>query len=145
MNYRIVAAEARHIGEVERVLAANQLPLDGLSDQYPHMYAVAQLGADLVGVAGIEQYGTVGLLRSVAVVADARGRGVGRALVLERIEFARQRELQRVFLLTTTAARFFESLGFVATARDAAPASLTESVEFARACPASAICMSRLP
>jgi N-acetylglutamate synthase-like GNAT family acetyltransferase len=44
---------------------------------------VARAGAELCGTAGIETYGTSGLLRSVAVQQKWRGRGIARALCEE--------------------------------------------------------------
>jgi amino-acid N-acetyltransferase len=48
-----------------------------------------------------------------------------------------------VFLLTTTAERFFPRFGFEEIARDEVPASVQASVEFQSACPASAIVMRK--
>jgi amino-acid N-acetyltransferase len=45
-------------------------------------------------------------------------------------------------LLTTTAAPFFTRFGFTSAARDAAPAALRATAEFASLCPASAVCMA---
>jgi N-acetylglutamate synthase-like GNAT family acetyltransferase len=51
----------------------------------------------------------------------------------------------RVFVLTTTAASYFERLGFPATPRSEVPPSLSAAPEFARVCPASAACLARAP
>jgi amino-acid N-acetyltransferase len=48
-----------------------------------------------------------------------------------------------VFLLTTTAERFFPKFGFEQIARDEVPASVKASVEFRSACCASAIVMRK--
>ena len=48
-----------------------------------------------------------------------------------------------VFLLTTTAERYFPKLGFKTIARDDVPASVQSSIEFQGACPASAIVMRK--
>jgi amino-acid N-acetyltransferase len=49
-----------------------------------------------------------------------------------------------VFLLTTTAERFFPKFGFEQIDREQVPASVQQSVEFQSACPASAIVMRKL-
>lgn len=126
---------------VRGLLATVALPLDGLSDQFPSAYVVARERGVLVGVAGLESYGDVGLLRSVAVAEALRSRGVGRRLVENRLDSARARRLSRVFLLTTTAVPYFERLGFSRAERALAPAALSTSPEFAFACPASAACL----
>ena len=51
--------------------------------------------------------------------------------------------LELVFLLTTTAERFFPKFGFEQIARDDVPPSVQASVEFRSACPASAIVMRK--
>jgi arsenate reductase len=128
-------------GAVSRLLAQAELPAAGLLDQFPAAYALARRGGEVAGVAGLETYGSVGLLRSVAVVPTLRRSGVGRALVADRLAAARARGLTAVYLLTTTAAGYFEKLGFAPTPREGAPAELAASPELSGACPTSATCM----
>jgi amino-acid N-acetyltransferase len=117
------------------------LPTDGIEDAFPAGYSIVKAAQKIVGVAGLEQHGDVGLLRSVAIVASERGQGLGRRLVENRLDAAKRQELQAVYLLTTTADRFFRDLGFDETHRDTVPVALRGSSEFASVCPASAVCM----
>jgi amino-acid N-acetyltransferase len=135
--------EARSTDEplVIGFLEAARLPTEGLRDQFPQNYVVARRRGELIGVAGLEVYADVGLLRSVAVAEGARGRGLGRSLVDNRLEFARSSRVNRVFLLTMSAERYFTSLGFAPVNRAEAPSALAASPEFASACPASASCL----
>lgn len=48
-----------------------------------------------------------------------------------------------MYLLTTTAERYFPSLGFRVTPRDAVPDEIRATGEFKGACPASATVMCR--
>jgi amino-acid N-acetyltransferase len=139
--FALEPAEPTHIGPVQALLGRAALPLDGLEGQFPDAYVVARVAGELVGVAGLELHGPHALLRSVVVADAARGRGIGHALVRERLAHARTLGLARVFLLTTTAAPFFEALGFNAVSRAAAPAALAATAEFAAACPATAACL----
>jgi amino-acid N-acetyltransferase len=82
-------------------------------------------------------------LRSVAVAPGWRSRGLGRALVERAIAEAEGRGLHAIYLLTTTAERYFPSLGFTATTRDAVPEELRAAAEFCGACPDSAVVMCR--
>lgn len=116
------------------LLTAAELPADGVQDHFPAAYAVAEVHGRVAGAAGLERYGEYGLLRSVVVDAAVRGTGLGDALVRERLTQCSG----DVFLLTTTAARWFPRYGFVPVAREAVPAAVRASVEFASACPASA-------
>ncbi len=105
-------------------------------------YVVAiELGA-VVGCAALETYGPVGLLRSCAVSAQHQGHGIGRALVANRVDAARARRLDAVYLLTTTANDYFVQLGFAPADRTQVPARLAACPEFAGACPSSAFCLS---
>jgi N-acetylglutamate synthase-like GNAT family acetyltransferase len=119
---------------VRELLADAALPEAGMFDRFPAGYVVARRGAEVAGVAGLETYGSAGLLRSVAVAPSLRGRGVGRALVLDRIEAARAAALDAVYLLTTDAAGWFAGIGFAPVARDAAPAGVAASPQMAGAC-----------
>jgi len=119
-----------------------QLPSDGLAS---HLDAalVAREGERIIGSAAIEVYEDGGLLRSVAVEADRRGTGLGAQLTAAAIEDARRRALPALYLLTTTAERFFPRFGFERISRGEVPASVQASIEFREACPASATVMRK--
>ena len=136
-------AAAGDLAAAEALLARCALPLAGLADQFPAGYVVADNGS-MVGLAGLEVHGEHGLLRSVAVdpgAREPRPRGLGRALVEDRLAHARALGLASVFLLTTTASGFFAGLGFAPCERDRAPAALRATPEFAGVCPSTAACM----
>jgi N-acetylglutamate synthase-like GNAT family acetyltransferase/SAM-dependent methyltransferase len=127
---------------VEGLLAGAELPTAGVTDQFEHAFVVAETDGEVVGAAGLETYGAHGLLRSVVVRPELRGRGVGEQLVLERLAWARSRGIQAVYLLTTTAAPFFARLGFRTVARERVPGSIARSAEFSEVCPSTATVMS---
>jgi amino-acid N-acetyltransferase len=95
----------------------------------------------VVGAIGLEAYPPAGVLRSLAVAPDQRGRGTGVALVARLLEHADAHGVTDLWLLTTTAAPFFARLGFEPADRGAAPPGVRDSVEFREACPASAACL----
>ena len=127
---------------VERLLASHQLPIAGI-DPTLDGFVVAESAGAIVGVIGLERWGAFGLLRSAAVDAAWQGRGVGRRLVERILRDAESRELSAVYLLTTTAERWFPAFGFATTPRSEVPDALRSSVELQGACPASAILMVR--
>jgi amino-acid N-acetyltransferase len=141
--FELRAAHADDLENVRRLLSQVALPLEGLEDQFGASYAVAEAGARLLGVAGIEVSGTHGLLRSVAVDPAARGQGAGDALVRNRIVWAEAEGLAALYLLTTTAADYFPRFGFAAIDRAQLPAAIQASREFASVCPTSATTMVR--
>jgi amino-acid N-acetyltransferase len=131
---------------VAALLTAAHLPLDGVHEALSCFVVAEDLG-QIVGVAGIEVCGTraeYALLRSVAVDPAWRGTGLGRTLVSRAIALAEQRGVKALYLLTTTAERYFPSFGFSLTARDAVPDDVRATAEFQGACPASATVMVRV-
>lgn len=125
---------------MESLLARERLPREGVAEHFD-TFVVAERGEDVVGAAGLEVHGTLGLVRSVVVAPEAKGQGLGRGLTQQLLAQARARGLEAVYLLTTTAPDFFARLGFERIAREAAPSPLWASAEFQGACPASAIVM----
>lgn len=135
-------ARADDLAAVSRLLVDSKLPLDGVAAALPD-FVVAEAGGALVGVAGLETCGRHALLRSVAVSDAWRSHGVGRALVTRTIADAEARDIPALYLLTTTAERYFPAFGFREIARDEVPDDVRATAEFQSACPASAVVMVR--
>jgi amino-acid N-acetyltransferase len=106
-------------------------------------FLVARSGGELVGTIGLERAGDVGLLRSLSVTPEARGKGVARALCDALLLQVRSTGVKRVYLLTTGAQGFFRKLGFVDVARGSAPEAIQRTAQFGALCPASAALMTR--
>jgi amino-acid N-acetyltransferase len=138
----IRAATPADLPRVEQLLEASDLPLVGVRDALGD-FVVAEADGELVGVAGLEICCDDALLRSVAVHPDWRSKGVGRALVTRAICDAEARGIQALYLITTTAERYFPSFGFQTISRDDVPPAVKETDEFTTTCPASAAVMSR--
>lgn len=136
------AAVPTDLAQIEQLLLGLDLPVAGLVEQFPRGYVVARDEAGRVtGVAGLERYDSVGLLRSVGVSPSRRNAGLGRALVTDRLAYARELRLLAVYLLTTTAESYFARLGFTPASRAQVPGALGRAAEFAGACPATAVCL----
>jgi len=135
-------ARTADLEAVRALLRDAQLPLDGIEAQFGEAYVVAvRREGRIVGAAGLEVHGEDGLLRSAVVAPPLRGLGLGEELTKNRLAWANGRGLRSVWLLTTTAAAFFDRFGFQAADRASAPPALQASPEFAVACPASAACL----
>jgi amino-acid N-acetyltransferase len=128
---------------VEALLERNDLPYEDVRTGEGEFF-LASADGEFVGVGGLETHGAEGLLRSVVVSASRRGRGLGAALVAELEARADDRGVDSLYLLTTTAAAFFERQGFEAVERDAAPPAVRGMTEFRDLCPASATCMRKI-
>ena len=118
------------------------LPPDGLADHVGSLLVARQEGT-LAGTAALEIYGDAALLRSVAIATPFQRRGLGLELTEAALRLARSRGIEEVFLLTTTAERFFPRVGFEVVSRADVPAAVQQSVEFTSACPASATVMRK--
>jgi amino-acid N-acetyltransferase len=140
MAISIDPAQAGDTPTVLELLQNNGLPQDGLADHWATTL-VAREDGRVVGSAALEMYGTAALLRSVAVAAALRGQGLGQRLTRSALDLARQRGVTEVYLLTETAGEFFPRFGFHAVDRADVPDAVKQSVEFASACPVSALAM----
>jgi len=138
MNWLIRPATPDDWKAIEALLVETDLPLEGAREHLDGFW-VAYIGERLVGVAGLERYGSAGLLRSVAV--RERGTGLGKVLVQQILNRAAADGLTSIVLLTITAESYFPRFGFRRIQRDAVPSAVQESIEFKSACPASAVVM----
>lgn len=137
-SFRIRSPRPVDLSEVIGLVTAAALSPEGIADWFVEGYIAAERGERIVGCAGLETYGSHGLLRSVAVSPDCRGLGIGRALVVDRLEWARARGLSAVYLLTESAAAYFRRFGFDRISRAEVPPEIRASHEFAVMCPETA-------
>ena len=135
-------AQAGDIDIVEALLEREHLPRAGLRDHVEHTF-VARAGSRIVGCAALEMYEDGALLRSVAVDAEHRGSGVGSHLTRSALGLAERTRVPAVYLLTTTAERFFPRFGFEVVDRADVPQGVQQSAEFSYACPSSALIMRK--
>jgi len=138
----ISTARAEDVEPVQRLLADQHLPLDGLMDHVATLL-IARDGSRIVGSAALEVYRDGALLRSVAVASTMQRRGLGHDLTEAAIAMARELKMPALYVLTTTAERFFPKFGFERIDRRAVPESVQQSVEFRSACPSSAVVMRK--
>ena len=137
---QIRPAQKTDLQAIEALLSSSELPITGVKEALGG-FLVAVSNDRLVGVVGMEYCGKFGLLRSTAVRPEWRGKHVARRLVEQIIAKAESRGIHALYLLTTTAERYFPSFGFQLTTRDGVPAEIKATEEFREACPASAAVM----
>ena len=139
---KIRKARNEDLAAVEELLAASKLPLDGVRDHFAD-FIVAEQNDGIEGAIGLEKYDSVALLRSAVVAPQFRGSGIGARLVEEILKRAEADGIDELYLLTTTAEKYFPRFGFTVTARAAVPERLKSSAEFQGACPDTAVVMKR--
>jgi amino-acid N-acetyltransferase len=125
------------------LLQAAELPTAGLQPALSD-FLVAEDHGSIVGAIGLEVYGDRALLRSAVVDPGRRNSGLGTDLVEGLLERARVRGVREIFLLTTTAERYFPRFGFRPIARSEVALAVRASEEFRGACPDSAVAMHRV-
>lgn len=89
------------------------------------------------GLVGLEIYDRVALLRSLAVAPDAQRSGLGSALLEQAEGYAYAHGVRSLYLLTTTAERFFVGRGYRPSSRESCPSAIRSTSQFASLCPAS--------
>jgi amino-acid N-acetyltransferase len=140
----IEPARGEYWPQIENLLLTRELPLQGAKEHLGNFLVAADSGR-VVGVAGLEVYGAYGLLRSVAVQEHLAGRGLGARLVEAAVARAQSLGVHELYLLTTTAAGYFERLGFERISSKEIPFALSASEELQGACPATATVMRIAP
>jgi amino-acid N-acetyltransferase len=132
---------------VEDLLTLCGLPLDGVGDHFARFLVARRAGpsgsSEIAGCAGLEVYGPACILRSLAVRPDARGQGLGRALVEAALDAARRAGCSEAHLLTNTIEKMAARMGFSRIGREDVPAAARASVEFTINACASAAAMRR--
>lgn len=128
---------------VKKLLASAQLPTTDITPERMEHFFGAWEGSDLAGVVGIEPFGSVALLRSLAVVASKCRSGVGSELLIQVERYATKQGVRSLFLLTTTAETYFEKRGYARISREIAPEAIRNTMEFTNLCPASAALMMK--
>ena len=141
-DIRIERAAAADLRAILQFLETNQLPTAGLEAHAESLW-IARRDGRIVGSIALELYSEGALLRSAAVDAGARVRGLGSRLTELALTAAQHAAVPAVFLLTTTAGSYFPRFGFEEITRADVPVDVRGSVEFQSACPASAIVMRR--
>ena len=130
--------------DVTELLEQCGLPVSDCSTPASPLFFGHRSDSQLVGVVGLEDCGSVALLRSLGVAPSHRMSGLGQALVLFAEGYACSHNISSVFLLTTTAAAFFAKLGYVPVSRGTAPASIQATAQFSSLCPSSATFMVKV-
>lgn len=139
----IVAAERGDEPAIAALLQEAGLPHEDFAPHLAHFLVARDERGVVVGAVGAEVYAPEALLRSLVVAPAVRGRGLGDALV-NRLEVeAKQWNVERWWLLTTSAEDFFRARGFEVSPRANAPEAIQRTVQFRGGCASAAVCLTR--
>lgn len=140
-------AREEELPAMTSLLEGAGLPLGGFPGHTPVVMVAVGRGGEggapggngpLLGGVALELHGEAALLRSAVVREEGRGQGLGAGLVQAALARAWEAGATSVALLTETAPRFFQGMGFRPVARGDLPAALHASRELQDLCPASA-------
>lgn len=125
------------------LLQSEGLPTGDLDPNLRHFYLALDQNV-LVGVAAIEYYAGCALLRSLAVVPQYRNHKIAGLLILRSENEAKANGIEELYLLTETAAEYFEKNGYSRIERTEVPETIKLSSQFSQLCPISAVVMRKM-
>jgi N-acetylglutamate synthase-like GNAT family acetyltransferase len=129
------------IGERSALAAAlknSKLPIEDIEAPGRLFWRFETVDNVSVGFGGLELYAGDALLRSIVALPPVRGKGFGSAIVAALEAEAELRSCRSLWLISTSAAEFFDRLGYVKCDRAAVPSAISTTTEFAALCPANA-------
>jgi amino-acid N-acetyltransferase len=129
-------ADNQDLQDVLILLEEVNLPREGVAESFQDFFVIRKDGK-IRGCIGIEIYGDVGLMRSVAIHPSFQGQGYGGKLVETLENYARDKKLVKIYLLTDTAEKFFIKLNYNVISRDRANPKIKQSVEYTTLCTSS--------
>ncbi|CAL8473612.1 arsenic resistance N-acetyltransferase ArsN2 [Caballeronia sp. S22] len=140
---RVRPAVPRDLEAIHAVLHEHGLSTSDVTVETLNGFLVAVDHKRIVGCVGVDRYGSVGLLRSLAVRLLERNDGLGHRLLVSVEKRCLADEISELWLLTTDAPNFFIGAGYRLSARNTAPDDLRATAQFASICPASAVCLRK--
>lgn len=98
----------------------------------------------LIAAIGIEYYYPTALLRSLVVDENERENGLGIELIKFIEDKCRRDNIEEIYLLTTTAEKYFLKYGYVKIERSEAPENIKKTSQFSDLCPSSSAFMRKI-
>ncbi len=128
------------LSALEHLLRSDQLCFNDINEQGVHLFAVS-LNNESVGYFGYELFNNKALFRSMVVITTARNKGYGYLMWQQAKKKLKEKGVTEVYLLTNTAAPFFNKQGFTVVDRSSAPEVILATSEFKEFCPEDSTCM----
>lgn len=143
MQYKLIPADSPGIREkIIALLQQNHLPVSDIGE-HTLLFAFTDDNDSLIGSAGLEIFDRIALVRSISVQPSQQHSGLGSIIIKELENIAREKSITDLYLLTTTADKFFSRQGYSVVKRNELPESIRKTSEFTSVCPASAIAMKK--
>ena len=139
----IAPALPAELPAITALLRESDLPYEDIAPHLRHFLVARTGNGNVVGAIGAEVCGSDALLRSLVVAPAYRGSGLGAELMGRLEQSAAGWGVERWWLLTLTAEKFFAARGFAPAAREQAPEAIRRTRQFAGGCCQSAVCLTR--
>lgn len=139
----IRAATPKDLAAAIALLDNADLPVADLDAGKFEDFLVATIDGTTAGFIGLEQFGSLGLLRSLVVAPEYRDAGLGRRLVAALESRAADAGVREMWLLTIDADRWFTIIDYSRCDRSEVPAAIASTEEFTSLCPGSAVLMKK--
>lgn len=140
MSLKLIKAEKQDLKTITNLLQENNLPYQDIETDNKEFFLVYN-DSLLIGIIGLEKFDNIGLLRSLAVKDNYKNKGYGTKICIAFMDYAKNEQINDLYLLTCTAKEFFEKIGFEVIERDSVPDVIKRTTEFSSLCPASAKCL----
>jgi amino-acid N-acetyltransferase len=135
------AAAPNDFIHVTDLLRSENLPVEDISTELSGFFVIEDDGK-VVAAIGLEIYGAKGLLRSMVVAPEYRNKSLADVLLNRLFLHASEQGTKSLYLITTTAEKYFLKKGFQRIDREQVPASIKSSREFTTLCPSTATVMT---
>jgi len=122
-------AREKDIQAIKDLLAENDLPSEDIRGDHQVFFLLRGEGK-ILAVCGLEIYGRHGILRSFVVNKPERKTGIGTEIYQYTLSKGIEEGIKAFYLLTTTAAGFFEKMEWQKVERKAVPEVIKKSHEF---------------
>ncbi len=142
MNIEFKKTSPEKVSEVLALLTSANLPISDIGENVT-LFSL-ETSEEIIGTAGLEILGNIGLLRSVSVVENQQSNGYGHLIVQNLEMYAKTQNIKELYLLTTNAKEFFEKkCTYEVIERANVPIEIQNSQQFSSVCPSSAVVMKK--
>jgi len=131
--------EYKSIDAIKTLLQENDLPVSDLNSKIT--FFVEKLNEKIIAAGGIEDVGNDAIIRSIVVADEHKGSGFGKAITMQLLNHAKEKGKKDIYLLTTTAEKYFPKYGFKEIDRHAVPDNVKNSSQYKDVCPDTAVVM----
>ena len=106
MNIALKKTSPENFSKVLVLLSLANLPTIDIGENV-ELFSL-EMDSEIIGTAGLEIFGRIGLLRSLSVLESQKRKGYGFLIVQKLESYVKAKNIKELYLLTSTAKDFFE-------------------------------------